>query len=782
MPTLRDRIASWLGYEAKQPVPPGMLAELLYANPRIQTASGFRYNTNVLVQRKSMRIYDEMRKDEQIKAALALKKQFVLASGWEIASPEDEDEEYEPTAFVKDVFEDMGEAFTTSILQMLTCLDYGFSVTEKIYAYRNEDGKLGLNRLNTVAPHDIQFFTDAYGSLLEDGIRQTGNREQPNPMPADKFVIVSWQPEFGNWYGDSDLNSAHRAWLIKDQAYQWLAMLLERGGIPPALVHYDPKAIPDEIRSKLKVALQNMQAGATMLLPRGQSADSITFEWPEMAGQVATVFIPAFDMLNKDISKGLLMPGLLGLSPDNKFGSRSNGETHFDVFLLVIEYLRNLTAGAIQTQIVKELVDLNFVVGPDEYPEFRWKPISDDARLDLITAWGTLTGQNVVLSTPRDEEVIRERFKMPPREEAWSSVEDTPKPTNPNAPVIDPNNPGGAPQIDPVTGKPIPPQQNDKAPAGESNNQPPPGEGEPPPVPPKKQSRKRKAKSYALPADAMRAPTPYEMKVDFVRIESDLEGASTDYLPRLRSSLQESRDALITQVRLEFKGDLGWVNAMATLPQTDDFHATMKAMLKDIHSSGRDSIKSEVPQKLKSLPTANLDDALNYLNTKSIQVSGVVERSILDKVKQSLTQAVSTGEPLDATVQRLKDVFAPYTDTQMDGNGDLNDPYRLEAIVRTNLTDVYNMGRMLQGNQAGEFLEGWQFSAIIDSRTSDVCRMLDGTVCDADDPRADQIRPPRHISCRSVMVPITTGETIDPEDMLSDNDFTKAMEASGEGF
>lgn len=778
MPTLAQRTAKWLGSAAKwfaanddTPAPgPG---QILYANPRIQTASGYRYNPNVLVQRKSLKVYDEMRRDGQIKAAMSLKKQFVMASGWEVVSPEGKPDDWEVTVFVADVFEDLGEQFNTSLLQMLTCLEYGFSVTEKVYDY-DEDQKLTVCALNTVAPHDIQFYTDPFGNLLPNGIVQMGNKNF-GQLPVDKFIIFPWQMEFGNWYGDSDLNAAHRPWLVKDQAYQWMAMLLERGGIPPAVIHYDPMKISDEIKAKLKAAVANMQAGAVMMFPRGASADSITFEWPEMAGQVSTVFIPAFDMFDKDISKSLLMPGLLGLSPDSKFGSRSNGQTHFDVFLLAIEYLRMLVAGMLQTQLIKELVDLNFIVDPDDYPQFRWKPLTDDVKLDLLTAWGTLTGQNVVLSTPEDEAYIREQMKMPPKDVAWKSVTSDPRPKDPNAPETD-MGPDGKPlpKVDPKTGAIIP----EPKPGGDAGG----ADAGMEDAGNSKLRARQPHRHYALPADANRGPTQYERKVDFIRIEKDLEGGAQDYLPRLRNTLAESRDALISQVRTEFKNDLAWATAFATLPGTDDFHTTMKAMFKDMHTAGRNSIRTEVPQRFATLPTANLDDAIAFLNAKAITVSGVTEQRILDQVKAALLQAVSTGEPLDDTIQRLRDIFGPYVDQTLDDNSDLTDPYRLEAIVRTNLTQVYNMGRMLQAKQAGDYLEGWQYSAIIDNRTTDVCRLLDGTIFDADDPRIDQLCPPRHVNCRSVVVPITTGETIDDSDLITPDEFNKAMDLSGDGF
>lgn len=51
-----------------------------------------------------------------------------------------------------------------------------------------------------------------------------------------------------------------------------------------------------------------------------------------------------------------------------------------------------------------------------------------------------------------------------------------------------------------------------------------------------------------------------------------------------------------------------------------------------------------------------------------------------------------------------------------------------------------------------DLVAGLRFVAVLDGRTSTVCRGLDGTIWRPDDP--DIPRPPRHPNCRSVLVPI----------------------------
>lgn len=391
--------------------------EVAMADPlRLFPQSMFaQYNPSVLVTRKGYGVFDEMRRDDQIKASLQFKKHAVLATGWEIVSPENKPEDWEVTQFVNDELSHLVGTLDTILLEILSALDYGFSITEKVFKQTDEN-KIGLAALKTKKPHSFEFAADEFGNLLPKGLKQetpTGTRD----LDTSKFVIYSYQKEFGNWYGISDLESAYRAWWTKDNSYKWLAMYLERFGIPPLFMFYDPKAFTKTQQTVLQDVLQNLQASTVGLIPRTKP-ESLEAWSPEIATQVSSVFMPALDMFNKDISRALLMPGLIGMTPDSATGSFARAKVHFDVFIMVIEYLRREIAETIMNeQVVRPLVDLNFPVKKNEYPEFKLLPLSDDVRTDLLKSWAEQVGAGVVLSTFEDEKHIRTLMEFPARDE-----------------------------------------------------------------------------------------------------------------------------------------------------------------------------------------------------------------------------------------------------------------------------------------------------------------------------------------------------------------------------
>ena len=75
----------------------------------------------------------------------------------------------------------------------------------------------------------------------------------------------------------------------------------------------------------------------------------------------------------------------------------------------------------------------------------------------------------------------------------------------------------------------------------------------------------------------------------------------------------------------------------------------------------------------------------------------------------------------------------------------------LSALAATAVVHVANRARafMLRRSRPFRF---WTFDAVLDTRTSAICRGLSGTIHRFDDPGAPY--PPRHPNCRSIVMPI----------------------------
>ena len=177
------------------------------------------------------------------------------------------------------------------------------------------------------------------------------------------------------------------------------------------------------------------------------------------------------------------------------------------------------------------------------------------------------------------------------------------------------------------------------------------------------------------------------------------------------------------------------------------------------------------------------DDALDFLRTTADFFVTGVNDSLAEDARIVLLNAIRTQEGIEETVKKLSGIFTPWVgDPNVIRDGNVISPARLETIVRTNATRAMNMGRVVQARRAGRIVTGFEYSAIIDSRTTDVCRFLDGMIFRRDDPDLDRLSPPRHFNCRSVWVAVTLDIQIDEGDFITRQNVGRGLELSQKGF
>lgn len=74
-----------------------------------------------------------------------------------------------------------------------------------------------------------------------------------------------------------------------------------------------------------------------------------------------------------------------------------------------------------------------------------------------------------------------------------------------------------------------------------------------------------------------------------------------------------------------------------------------------------------------------------------------------------------------------------------------------------------NMGREVIFEKYPEMIYAFQYSAILDGSTTQLCRSLDDMIVTANDPRRQKFNPPNHWNCRSIWVEILQEETYKPK-------------------
>lgn len=368
----------------------------------------YRYTPDTLASRKGLRIYDKMLEDDQIKAALALKTHAVMATGWHIEPADGTPDSAEPAALVTYAFEKMEGNLQEDILEVLSALTFGFSISELVFATYDDGpfkGKVGLRKLATRRPHDFEFVPDAYDNLLDDGIKHG-----PNRYPRGKFAIFSNMPTFNNHYGTSDLRAAYRHWWAKDNTLKFWAIWAERFGVGTAAARFT-SGVPPASVEELKKILKNLQAPTSIVVP-----DGVTFETPfNAAGAGWQAFRAAIDHYDLAIARSILLPAQSGFTAEPGAGSFAKAKAQFNAFLLVVEKLRqDLQETVLGEQVIRPLIDLNYEV--DNYPKFRFNAFTEEDTAQLLAAFVNAVSAGVVGKTPEDEIHVRSVLGFPERE------------------------------------------------------------------------------------------------------------------------------------------------------------------------------------------------------------------------------------------------------------------------------------------------------------------------------------------------------------------------------
>lgn len=125
-----------------------------------------------------------------------------------------------------------------------------------------------------------------------------------------------------------------------------------------------------------------------------------------------------------------------------------------------------------------------------------------------------------------------------------------------------------------------------------------------------------------------------------------------------------------------------------------------------------------------------------------------------DSTKRNLTQQVRIGfaenETIDQIVRRVRG--RSVGKGRFAGGVMQTTTRHATSIVRTSVNHIANAGHMAVYEENADVIKLLEYSATLDSRTSDICISLDGRRWPVDSENVR--RPPLHVNCRSRIVPI----------------------------
>jgi SPP1 gp7 family putative phage head morphogenesis protein len=694
-----------------------------------------KYNPDILYSYKGAQVYDKMMTDDQVKAVMEFKQGAVVSRGYffDVEKDEESGEPVEEQQNMADFFDcvlrKMDGSVTDKLIEILSAMKYGFSVSEKIFQPIDHEGSTywGLKdiKLRPFSSMLTGMVVDQHGNL--QSIKQRAGGSTDIELPLEKIIHFVHRPEIDRHYGESDLRAAYRAWWSKDIAIKFQNIHLERhaGGFIWAQIDPAKGALSNTDKINLEKVLENLSAHTAIHVPSAVTLNTIQPLNTE-------AYDKAIAQYDKAISKSLLVPNLLGLSEQGSVGSYSQSSTQLEIFFWVLDLIAARLEDVLNEQLFRPLAEWNF--GTDDYPRFTFELMSEDRKRTIMAAWSDLVSKGAVTKTTSDEDYIRTLIGFPEKGEP-----DAPKP----APVF--GMPGQTPQEPP----PEDAEDEDAEPVEKPDNN---------EYLSQQPEDKKKAAKKAF------AERPWLNRVNFASVEKIMGSADTALASALAAIMAKVRLSVEDQV-IKIGGERSWGNVKPAeiidikIPKSlmTSFRKELRASFSDTIDRAYEGARKELPKKMfaKVKPGMDKTQTEKFLASKAMKITGIVENRVLDQVQLILENSIKYDKALKDVIKAMEDdadfmALLPKVDA---AGRAVNVPARLENIARTNIADAVNQSRMALFTDPAlkGFVEAFEYSAILDDRTTEICEKLHGKI----EKDWGGYAPPNHFQCRSILIPVT---------------------------
>ncbi len=705
-----------------------------------------RYNPDSLIGRKGFTIYKEMMLDEQVKAVVRFKRDAITSRDyffqldWEEKGITEEEADFRIALF-NQIVQNVKGSFLDALNASMSALYNGFSMVEKVYHLIDFEGSQywGIKRL-PLRPYDtFYFYLNEHGNLIKLIQEVVGNEKK---LDINKFIHFVVNPDVDDWYGQSELREAYRDYFSKDIIIKFRNIWLERhaGGfrwIQPK----DGKTLAagSNEYAQLKAVMENIQAGSTAILP---STVDLNVDYPvNQAG-----FRDAIVDSNLGIAKALLVPNLLGITEAGQTGSYSQSETQLDAFLWTLDAAATRLEEVYNEQLFEILGEVNF--GDGAYPRFKFKPVSERKKLQIIKTWTELVSKKAVTATDTDEEHLRDLLEFPVAGEPI---------TEPQAPML----PG---LTDNPTEEPEDVEEEPEQPEGIEEE-----------LGKEKQDETIIGNSLIVVSAFDRALK----RVDFTVIANKSD-AVTDTTTEAAGKIMAiiAKDATI------------WIRTNDVLDNPEmiskyKVETAQKSKLKRVTSTGlkggwrigQRHAETEVDRAMgEAFSIRHNKERMTFIGDEYFDLrSFAIAGNFTDRATQIIRNILINAARTDKTVGEVEtEIYRTFASEGLIDEEEAkealgaafpetvkNPTANLRTVIRTSIFESINEARWnyFTDPGLGGFVEAMEYSAILDERTTQICQELDGHIHDKDSEIWTNYRPPNHHNCRSVLVPVTRNDT-----------------------
>ncbi len=777
LPGFMTRIFATRAPALDKPTPAPPRGESARAVPSMVSALGggfTAYNPDSLTTWAGADIYRKMLRDPQVKVAYHMLVAIVLGRGWRF-EPGGDEASAERQAEIGDFLSfnlehSLRGTFRQAMKEIMLAKAHGVSVSEKVFEAGDYQGRtMWLLRAVKGKPYQsFRFKMDPQGNLTGLVQEWQGKRIELDPR---KFIIHVFYPELDPIWGESDLRAVYRPYWSKDVILKLWNIYLERmaGGFVVVKPEGGGAVLAGGERGDLEAILRNLSGGTGIILPDGFTMEMIL-------SSSTDAFEKGVDFQDQQIIRGLFLPALLGFSPQMRVGGFSQAKEQFKAFFNVVTDQGDALADVLNEQLFRDLSWWNF--GETRPPLFKFDDFTREQKLEIAKQWINAVNTEAVQGTLADENRLRELIDFDERD--------------PEAEII--TRPGASPDSQDGEGEPDTPPQR----PGGTGGTPPEKPGRPP---------SRNAAKFAA------GSTPsWRKRVNFKALGAALDSMEDRFAEALGLAVERAWEAVLAGLReitADGKDALDNVGERTIAMIGPDIRRGLQAAaaqgLRHGYGLGRSTAQEELNAAIGRAPAAmsarlrfavelapsravrckrddaeytwavaefvegvRLDTAEKYFNAKAFQISGNISEEIRKAVQAVLLRGIVEEKTVAEIVAELEPLLRDVIGERDAAGRRIDLGARLRTIVRTNLAEAFNQAQLAvyTDPDLGDFVRAFEYSAILDSRTTDFCRRYDGRILLKDDPEWSFITPPNHFNCRSRLIAVTAVDDFEPDGAL----------------
>lgn len=666
--------------------------------------------------------------DGTVRSLYEILRMPILANSWRVDTEDVEnDAAVEQARFIEDQFKlpphkgGMTTPFLLVIKRMLKSIIDGYQLFEKVFTL-SPDGKIVLRKL---APRDscsVTLLTDDKGGFA--GYEQSYySKEQRKivkvTVPPEYCLLFTYNKDEDELYGQSAFQSAYYHFDRKRRLYYLYEQSVEKGAMPPKMLEVLEDNDDDEStkRSNLN-AMTNFGVDSAVLVPTGYALK------PYEAGKGRIDPMPGIDHHNAEIARSVLAQFILLGNQSGDTGSFALSKSHSDIFMMALRGVMNELEEHFNSYIIPQLIDYNF--DTPYYPEFHYNNMTDDTR-EFIESVFTEIVKKSNTSLPQSfldglvaQVADRLDIDLDEDESLEQSEESTPGTFNSK-----------------TTSKTPHKSHSHKAVA-------------------KKKINSKTKYVNGQQQGWWRPLTPAEENISLSSIEDKMESQEDKFIREMKPVYKKVQEQAIADAQaIGADGDVTLLEGF-TLKNASEYEQKITDLALDTYNAGKKITSDDLDIAIPATPKETKD----YFKANAKSITEKQFNDLTFNVKTFLTSQLHKGQlskdkhefiTAEFIAAELALLFDDFFESKIGLTGNI----LVSQSINRARDDIFQTAK--------EEIAVYQYSAILDESTCELCESIDGTVLEQAEYDATQYQPPLHQNCRCIWIAIKKDQSEIPE-------------------